>query len=55
MKYYISKKVNSGFEETIAKVKEALANEGFGVLTEIHIHEELKEKMATSNPDNSSA
>jgi uncharacterized protein (DUF302 family) len=45
MKYYISKKVNSGFEDTIAEVKEALVNEGFGVLTEIPIHEKLKEKL----------
>jgi uncharacterized protein (DUF302 family) len=45
MKYYISKKVNNGFEDTIAEVKEALVNEGFGVLTEIPIHEKLKEKL----------
>ncbi len=45
MKYYISKKVSGDFDETIDIVKEALKNEGFGVLTEIHIHEKLKEKL----------
>lgn len=45
MKYYISKKIDATFEQAIDEVKEALGNEGFGVLSEINIHEKLKEKL----------
>ena len=45
MKYYISKKIDATFEQAIDEVKEALAIEGFGVLSEINIHEKLKEKL----------
>ncbi len=45
MKYYIEKKTNYSFDEAIQKVTEELKKEGFGVLTEINIHEKLKEKM----------
>ena len=45
MKYYINKKKEGDFEETIALVKKALAKEGFGVLSEINIQEKLKEKL----------
>jgi uncharacterized protein (DUF302 family) len=46
MKYYIEKTLNTDFETAISITKEALQNEGFGVLTEIDIHEKLKEKLA---------
>lgn len=45
MKYYISKNINSSFETAVEKVKESLKAEGFGVLSEINIHEKLKEKL----------
>ena len=43
--YYISKKIDATFEQAIDEVKEALGIEGFGVLSEINIHEKLKEKL----------
>ena len=45
MKYYISKKIDATFEQAIDEVKESLAIEGFGVLSEINIHEKLKDKL----------
>ena len=45
MNYYISKKIDATFEQAIDRVKESLLNEGFGVLSEINIHEKLKEKL----------
>jgi uncharacterized protein (DUF302 family) len=45
MKYYITKKIDATFEQAIDEVKEALAIQGFGVLSEINIHEKLKEKL----------
>ncbi|WP_321426503.1 DUF302 domain-containing protein [uncultured Bacteroides sp.] len=45
MKYYISKKLNISFDQAVIKVIESLKNEGFGVLSEINLHEKLKEKL----------
>jgi len=45
MEYYINKKIESGFDDAVRLVRESLKNEGFGVLTEIDIHEKLKEKL----------
>jgi uncharacterized protein (DUF302 family) len=45
MKYYISKKIDATFDQAIDEVKEALAIEGFGVLSEINLHEKLKDKL----------
>lgn len=45
MQYCIEKKLNTDFESAVTKVKEALKNEGFGVLSEIDIHDKLKEKL----------
>ncbi|OFX56541.1 MAG: hypothetical protein A2066_15295 [Bacteroidetes bacterium GWB2_41_8] len=45
MKYYITKKIDATFEQAIDEVKESLTIEGFGVLSEINIHEKLKEKL----------
>lgn len=45
MKYYIEKTVNSSFDAVVQMTKEALAKEGFGVLSEIDIHEKLKDKL----------
>jgi uncharacterized protein (DUF302 family) len=46
MSYYYSKILqNTGFEEAIEKVTEALKQEGFGILTEIDVKETLKKKL----------
>ncbi|MCK9270835.1 MAG: DUF302 domain-containing protein [Bacteroidales bacterium] len=45
MKYYIEKTTNYTFDEAVEKVTEELKKEGFGVLSEINIHEKLKEKL----------
>ncbi len=45
MKYSYSKDIKSNFEETENKVKAALMDVGFGVLTEINIKDAFKEKL----------
>ncbi len=45
MKYYISKKIDATFEQAIDEVKEALAIQGFGVLSEINLQDKFKEKL----------
>ena len=45
MKYFFEKTTNYTFEEAVERVKEELKKEGFGVLSEINIHEKLKEKL----------
>ncbi|HYQ57909.1 MAG TPA: DUF302 domain-containing protein [Draconibacterium sp.] len=45
MKYYIETTIETDFDSALEKVKEELAKEGFGVLSEIDIHEKLKEKL----------
>ncbi len=45
MKYYIRKKIDATFEQAIDEVRESLGIEGFGVLTEINMHDKLKEKL----------
>jgi uncharacterized protein (DUF302 family) len=45
MSYYFSKTIHASFEEAIILATEALKKEGFGVLTEIRIHDKLKEKI----------
>jgi uncharacterized protein (DUF302 family) len=45
MNYYFEKTLNCSFEEAAIRVTEALKKEGFGVLTEINLHEKLKEKL----------
>jgi uncharacterized protein (DUF302 family) len=45
MKYYIEKKLETDFDTAVSKIKEALKDEGFGVLTEIDIQQKIKEKL----------
>lgn len=45
MKYYIEKTTDYAFDKAVEKVTEELKKEGFGVLSEIDIHEKLKEKL----------
>ena len=44
-KYWFSKTVDVPFGEAVEKVRAALKEEGFGVLSEIDIKEKLKEKL----------
>ena len=50
MSYYFSKTIHTSFEEALEIATEALKKEGFGVLTEIRIHEKLKEKLGVDFP-----
>ena len=45
MSYYIATRIAAGFDDTIARVEEALKAEGFGVLTRIDVRETLKAKI----------
>lgn len=45
LKYGFERTVSGGFEETVERTREALKNEGFGVLSEIRMDEKLKEKL----------
>lgn len=45
MEYYFSKILNTSFDEAIKITTEALKTEGFGVISEIRMHEKLKEKL----------
>ena len=43
--YGFSRKVETAFDETTERTREALKAEGFGVLSEIRLDEKLKEKL----------
>ena len=45
MGYYLSKRLETTFDEAVAKVVDELKKEGFGVLTEIDVKETLKKKL----------
>lgn len=45
MKYYIENTIESDFETAVEKTKAVLKDQGFGVLSEIDIHDTLKEKL----------
>lgn len=45
MSYGTSVTVDTPFEETVTAVREALADQGFGVLTEIDVQATLKKKL----------
>lgn len=46
--YGFNRTVDSAFEETLRRTREALQNEGFGILSEIRLDEKLKEKLGVS-------
>ena len=45
MSYYFEKRIKMDFDAGIARVKESLAGEGFGVLTEIDFKDTMKKKL----------
>ncbi|KAA3656724.1 MAG: DUF302 domain-containing protein [Calditrichaeota bacterium] len=45
MSYYFTTTIESSFEKAIEHVTAALADEGFGVLTEINVNATLKKKL----------
>lgn len=45
MSYYINKHVEMHFDDAVAKAREELKKEGFGVLTEIDVKATLKKKL----------
>jgi uncharacterized protein (DUF302 family) len=45
MDYGFKKTVEMGFEEAVSKTREALKEQGFGILTEIDVKSTLKEKL----------
>ena len=45
MAYYISTRLDLPFDEAVARTREALAREGFGVITEIDVTRTLKDKI----------
>lgn len=45
MSYYISKTIDSSFDQAIERVTETLKAEGFGIITSINLTEKLKEKL----------
>ena len=49
-KYAFGRQVNMGFEQAVAAVTQALAKEGFGVLTEIDVQATLKKKLNLERP-----
>jgi uncharacterized protein (DUF302 family) len=45
MSYYFAKTIDQPFDQVVAKTREALAQEGFGVITEIDVRQVLKTKI----------
>ena len=45
MSYYFARTLAAPFEAAVARTREALAREGFGVLTEIDVRRTLKDKL----------
>ncbi|MBY0331594.1 MAG: DUF302 domain-containing protein [Acetobacteraceae bacterium] len=45
MSYYFSKTVDARFEDAVARTREALKLEGFGVITEIDVQKTFKSKI----------
>ncbi len=51
MSYTIDRKIdNLNFEEAVSRTRSALAEQGFGVLTEIDVQATMKKKLAVEMP-----
>lgn len=51
MSYYFAKTLDTGMDETLSRVIEALKEEGFGVLTQIDVKATMKEKLGVDFRD----
>ena len=51
MSYYIAKTLDTGMDETLSRVIDALKQEGFGVLTQIDVKATMKEKLGVDFRD----
>lgn len=45
MSYYYAKTLRMQFDEAVDRVTQVLADEGFGIMTDINVKEALKEKL----------
>jgi uncharacterized protein (DUF302 family) len=45
MEYYFSKTLDVSFDEAVQRTTDSLKTEGFGIISEINIHEKLYEKL----------
>jgi len=45
MNYYFAKTIDRSFDDAVRLVTDRLKTEGFGIITEIRMHEKLKEKL----------
>jgi len=45
MDYYFSKTLSFSFDESVQRTTDSLKSEGFGIISEINIHEKLHEKL----------
>ncbi len=45
MAYYFSKTLRTSFSDAVERVTTALSSEGFGVISEIDLHEKIKDKL----------
>lgn len=45
MEYYFKKTLKKNLRDTREKLNEALQKEGFGIISEINLHEKFKEKL----------
>lgn len=48
MAYYFSKTLQTSFNDAVEKVTAALSEEGFGVISEINLHEKIKDKLGVN-------
>jgi uncharacterized protein (DUF302 family) len=48
MEYYFTKTLAVSFDEAVEVVTESLRKEGFGIISEINIHDKLHEKLGVS-------
>ena len=48
MEYYFSKTLNTSFDEAVQRTTDALKTEGFGIISEINLHEKLNEKLGVN-------
>jgi len=51
MSYYVSRTVDTAFDEVVQRVTAALKEEGFGILTDIDVQATLKAKLGVDLPE----